>query len=380
MSIDGKWYVEATFPTGPAQFQLELKSSGSELSGKMSGLGGGPSMDLENGKIEADQITWEVNIRQASMKIEFAATLSGETFEGTANLGTYGEGKLVGSRSPMAVTPRERAYHDTLPPEAISDELAPVIAELGLEKNCRELAEEGWTVVENAATPEFNDRLRQKILELTGAASDTERGGAGNMMLAKDPLFAEAVLNPKLMAMAEFSVGRGFLLSQVAASVRPKGSDSIGLHADHNWVPAPFPAHNLLVTGCWVCDDYSKAGGSTLVVPGSNKLARHPDPKETEEKRDAIAIECPAGSVAMWGGNIWHANWPRTTDGQRVVCHITYSRLMMRTVEDYRAHADDLVAKHGEKMAQLMGQEDFLEGAKGADYSKLTQTFNNPKR
>ena len=200
------------------------------------------------------------------------------------------------------------------------------------------------------------------------------------MMLAKDPVFAEAVLNPKLMALAEFSVGRGFLLSQVAVSVRPKDSPSIGLHADHNWLPAPFPVHNMLITGCWACDEYTKAGGSTLVIPGSNKLHRHPDAEETAAKPDAIAIECPAGSVALWDGNIWHANWPRTTEGQRVVTHITYTRLMMRTVEDYRAHADDLVAAHGEKMAQLLGQQDFLEGPNGADYSKLMQTFNPAKR
>ncbi len=279
----------------------------------------------------------------------------------------------------MAETAKISPYYDTLPPEVISDELAPVVAELGLVNNCHELTEQGWTVVEGAASLEFNDRLREKILELSGAAADTGGGGA-NMLLAKDPVFVEAVLNPKLMALAEFSVGRGFLISQVAASVRPKGAPSIGLHADHNWLPAPFPAHNMLLTGCWVCDEYTKAGGSTLVIPGSNKLHRHPDAREVEEKPEAIAIECPAGSVVLWDGNIWHANWPRTTAGQRVVCHITYTRLMMRTVEDYRAHADDLIADHGDKIAQLLGQQDFLEGPKGADYSKLIQTFNNAKR
>jgi hypothetical protein len=279
----------------------------------------------------------------------------------------------------MAETAKPTPFHDTLPPEAISVELAPVIRELGLEHNCAELTEQGWTVVENAATPEFNERLREKIIELSGAAPDSGAGGC-NMLLAKDPVFAEAILNQKLMALAEFSVGRGFLISQVAASVRPKGAPSIPLHADNNWVPAPFPAHNMLLTGCWACDEYTKAGGSTLIIPGSQQLRRHPDAREIEEKPDAIAIECPAGSVAMWDGNVWHANWPRTTDGQRVVCHITYTRLMMRTVEDYRAHCDELIEAHGEKMSQLLGQQDFLESPNGADYSKLMQTFNNAKR
>jgi ectoine hydroxylase-related dioxygenase (phytanoyl-CoA dioxygenase family) len=188
------------------------------------------------------------------------------------------------------------------------------------------------------------------------------------------------VLNPNLLALAEFSVGRGFLISQVAASVRPKGAGSIGLHADNNWLPAPFPAHNMLLTACWACDEFTQAGGSTLIIPGSNTLRRHPDGAEIRGLAGATAIECPAGSVALWDGNLWHSNFPREIDGERVVCHITYSRLMMRPVEDYRAAADELVQAHGERMAQLLGRQDFLAGPNGAEYDKLLATFNNAKR
>ena len=59
-----------------------------------------------------------------------------------------------------------KAYFDTLPPDAISDELAPTIDELGLRENCRELAMNGWTVVRDVASAEFNERFRQTILNL----------------------------------------------------------------------------------------------------------------------------------------------------------------------------------------------------------------------
>lgn len=268
---------------------------------------------------------------------------------------------------------RPEMYYETLPPEAISDELSPIVDDLGLTENCRELAMEGWTVVEDAAPIEFTQRLREAILATTGTQG-------ARMLLADDPVFAEAVLNPKLLAMAEFSVGRGFLLSQVAASVRPEGAGPIGLHADHNWLPAPFPAHNMLFTACWVCDDYTKEGGSTMVIPGSAKLRRHPNAAETAESAGAVAIECPAGSIAMWDGNLWHGNWPRELPGERVVCHITYSRLMMRPVEDYRDHEQRLIEKYGDVMAGLLGHHDGLFGRQGFDYSKLIDTFNNAKR
>ena len=172
----------------------------------------------------------------------------------------------------MSEDKRSIAYFNTLAPDALSDELSPVIEELGLVENCRQLAMEGWTVIEDVADADFNARFRAKIMETKG----------GNMLLAKDPIYAEAIMKPKLLAMAEFSVGRGFLISQIAASVRPKGAPSIGLHADNNWLPAPFPAHNMLLTGCWACDEYTEANGSTLVIPGSNNLRRHPTNLEIE--------------------------------------------------------------------------------------------------
>ncbi len=268
---------------------------------------------------------------------------------------------------------RPGTFFDTLPPEAISDELAPVIQELGLTENCRQLAMEGWTVVENAASPEFNSQLRDQIL------LDANNGGA-NMLLAGDLIYAQAVLNPKLMALAEFSVGRGCLISQVAASVRKKGEPMLGLHADHNWLPAPFPEHNMLLTACWACDEYTKGNGATQVIPGSANLRRHPSASEVEAMAGAIPIECAPGSVAIWDGNIWHASGERSTDGERVVCHITYTRLMMRQVEDYRDHEQRLIQAYGAPMASLLGHNDGLFSADGFDYSKIVETFNNAKR
>jgi ectoine hydroxylase-related dioxygenase (phytanoyl-CoA dioxygenase family) len=232
---------------------------------------------------------------------------------------------------------------------------------------------EGWTVVEDAAPRAFTGRLREKILEINAA------GGFANRLLSKDPLFAEAVLSPKLLALAEFSVGKSFLISQVAGSVRPRGAGTIGLHADNLWVPAPFPEHNMLLTGCWVCDEFTREGGATLVVPGSANLRRHPTDEEIAEEAGAIAIECKPGSVALWDGRVWHSNYPRTVDGERVVCHITYTRLMMRPIEDYSVEADSLIATHGDVMAQLLGREDFLSNPRG-DLSKFITTINNAKR
>ena len=66
---------------------------------------------------------------------------------------------------------------DTLRPEAVSDELAPTIAELGLEENCRQLVDEGYTVIENAASPEFNERFRDTIIRTARRIGDRPAAG-----------------------------------------------------------------------------------------------------------------------------------------------------------------------------------------------------------
>ena len=119
------------------------------------------------------------------------------------------------------------------------------------------------------ATAAFNDRLRRTIKE------HSPSGGA-NMLLHKDPVFAEVVLQPKLRAMAEFSVGRGHLLSRVAASVEGRGR-RVSNSMQTTTGCRRRSAHNMLLTACWALDDYTEAGGATLIIPGSHTERRHPD-------------------------------------------------------------------------------------------------------
>lgn len=260
---------------------------------------------------------------------------------------------------------RERIPDTTLSRGAISSTLAPVIAGLGLERNCRELAERGYTVIEDVADPELTARMRAFHLE----------HGAKQMLLRLDAMFCEAVLNPKLLAMVEYSVGQGALISQVTASVRGQGAPALALHADQNWIPAPFPEHNYLITFCWVHDQFTEENGATKVIPQTHLLRRHPRRDEVTAEKGAIAINAPANSVAVWDGSVWHGNYRRQTAGERVGTHITYSRLAMRPVEDYAADADALIAAHGDTMARLLGRSDFLQSPNGADHAKLPATF-----
>ena len=244
------------------------------------------------------------------------------------------------------------------PPGEIAEELAPRIRAFGLEEKCRELWEQGYTVLEDVASPELLRELRAQAMAADPGALH---------VLPKHAVFAQAALNEKLMAMAEFSVGAGFILSNMATSLKRKGGPDLGIHADQAWMPAPFPEHNLMLTACWALDDYTAESGATTVVAGSAALRRYP----THEEINSTASEpllCKAGSVVLWDGRVWHGNGPRTIDGERAVLHVTYTRLAMRPMETYPQSVEDqMIERYGEPMAQLMGRYDYLAKPAGKE-------------
>ena len=275
---------------------------------------------------------------------------------------------------------------ETRQPFDLSDELQARVDELDLREAVEHVKEHGYGYIHDAASPEFVARLRETIVRIVRRESEYLLGAnvpLVNMLLPKDPIFEEVVLNPKLLTIAEILCGKGALLSQVAATLKEKatepGDGKGGLHADQNWTPAPFPVHNQLVTFCWACDEFTEAAGSTRVVPGSHRERRHPNEREVTEEPGVVATECPAGSIVFWDGSTWHSGGaPRTVDGERVVLHITFGRMAMRPVESYDFLDEDWLEGKPYEMRVMLGREDFLATPQGgfAHGMKLPRAMN----
>lgn len=124
-------------------------------------------------------------------------------------------------------------------------------------------------------------------------------------------------------------------------------------------------------------DKFDVAEGATLVIPGTNKLRRHPTQSESEGKVGAIPIRAEANSLACWDGNVWHGNYARTAPGHRVVLHITFSRLAMRPVEDYSHLGEEWLQGKPAVLRKLLGREDFLgkSGKHGFSPVLIYKTF-----
>ena len=274
----------------------------------------------------------------------------------------------------------ERVF-ETRQPFDLSDELKARVQALNLGGSVQQVKEEGWGYIHDPAPIEFTKRLRETIIRLI--TDGDIRGGGANMLLPKDPIFEEVVLNPKILTMVEILCGKGAMLSNLAASIKKKTEGEReaglgGLHADQNWTPAPFPVHNQIATFCWACDEFTKESGATKVVPKSHLLRRHPTAEESAAERGVISTECPAGSIVLWDGAVWHDGGTRTIDGERVVLHINFSRLAMRPVENYDFLGEDWLEGKPYEMRVMLGREDFLNspaGVTGLD-NKVWQTMN----
>lgn len=268
----------------------------------------------------------------------------------------------------------------TRQPFDLPEEMRRDVERLGLATNVDEIEREGYTILADVSSPDFNRRLRETCMRLALETVGRAKGYSAALLLGRDPIFEDVVLNPKIVALAEVMCGKGFLLSQLIASIRPRGAKKLQLHADQNWFPAPFPVHNQLLTLCWACDEFTEAGGCTKVIPQTHRLRRHPNEQEIEDEPGAIPTVCPAGSVVAWDGSVWHGNYPRTLEGERVVVHITFSRLALRTVESYDHLNEEWLEGKPLDLRVMLGREDFLGTttiARGhADHTHLVRTFN----
>lgn len=265
-------------------------------------------------------------------------------------------------------------------PYSVPEDLASRIDALGLRDNVRDLVDEGYTIIQDPAAHALTDRVREAILRLS---NETEAGplkarGAG-LLLGRDPVFAEAVLVPKLLVLAEYLLGRGFRLSQLVGSVRRQDGAPLALHADNSWFPEPFPPWQIMCTACWVTDEFTEDSGPTLIMPGTHKQRRHP-PRDIRKSLDgAQPIIAPKGSLCLWDGSVWHGNYSRRKPGERVVLHTTYTRIGFEPVEDYRHLDDAWLAGQPPEMGDLLGRR-LLFGSTttsngGVDPVRLQNTY-----
>ena len=270
-----------------------------------------------------------------------------------------------------------------------TDPLQASLAEiraLGLEPYITDYEMQGYTVIppEKVSDPGFIERLRTTILDvaerrdgvrpdLAGATEqgDNAQGCQQFFLLFEDPVFQQAVVNPTLLALTHYALGRSAVLYNCVSLFKGPGGDGLALHADNLLVPPPFPQYANNVNFTWCLTDYNFENGGTCFVPGSHRYCRPPEPGEGYAER--VVPEAPTGSLMMWHGNTWHGSVPKQTPGLRMNLVTAMCRSYIRPQEAMKERVtQEILDANPEAFAQVVGANvPYGYGAEGPDYSNI---------
>jgi hypothetical protein len=96
-NVDGQWECVTRTPMGPQDSVLTIKSDGANFSG--SNVGPLGSIEIADGKVDGDALTWEMEISSPfPMKLSARATVSGDIIQGTVDAGVMGAMPMNGTR------------------------------------------------------------------------------------------------------------------------------------------------------------------------------------------------------------------------------------------------------------------------------------------
>lgn len=262
-----------------------------------------------------------------------------------------------------------------------ADALVRDIARYELADHVVELDAYGFTVIppEKLQVPDgFIDRLRGALLRTHEQRAGVSLGDYrtaesigipldGNVpwwwLLEEDDSVVEAALNPVVLTMARWLCGQNALLSATAMLLKaPIDPPSAGLHNDTFAVPSPLVEFAHSINTSWILSDYeAPEDGPTLLVPGSHRFGRVPQPYEAGGPPEGatwkmVPLQAKAGSLAIWHGNTWHGGGAaRKKPGLRVTLVLYWARAYMRPLHEWRGHVSEDVVERFPELKRVLG-------------------------
>lgn len=205
-----------------------------------------------------------------------------------------------------------------------------------IDRQKRQLDEEGYVVLESAMDDDLLRRLRLRILELFEQEGERagqefrteERAHRLANLVDKGEVFREAIARPDVLELVRHVLGGDCKLSSLnARSADPHTDVGQPLHVDMGAIPDD--------KGYWVCntvwllDDFRRDNGPTRMIPGSHKWGTKPqdvlDDPMAAHPQDVLLI-APAGSVAVMNAHMWHGGTANHSPSPRLAMHAFYCR------------------------------------------------------
>lgn len=233
--------------------------------------------------------------------------------------------------------------------------------EAAVARHVQAVADQGYTIVEDAVEPDLIDALRRDLddLERFFAVEPAANSFEGHHtlrlynLLAFGRRFGEVPVHPHVLRIVEGVLDPGCLISSLSSISIEPGETAQPIHADDQLIPIPKPHPPTVCNSMWALTDFTEANGATRLVPGSHRCDHSPD---YGAAYDSIAAEMPAGSVLIWHGSLWHGGGANTTDQTRVGIAMNYCAGYIRQQENQQLGLTrETVEGFSPRLRQLVG-------------------------
>ena len=208
-----------------------------------------------------------------------------------------------------------------------------------LERHLARIAEDGFTVVEDAFDADFADALVADLARLEGelgirpARNDFEGHRTTRIynLLAHGPLYERIPVHENVLPIVEGVLDRGCLVSSLSSIAIGPGETEQPIHADDVLIPLPKPHVAIICNSMWALTDFTEENGATRIVRGSHRADHSP---EYGKPFPSEAATMKKGSVLVWHGSLWHGGGANHTNETRVGIAMNYCAGFLRSQEN----------------------------------------------
>jgi len=229
------------------------------------------------------------------------------------------------------------------------------------DRHAAEIAEQGYTIVEDAIEPDLVDALAADLLrlerELGIVPANNDFEGARTVriynLLVHGELYERIPVHDNLLPIVERVLDHGCLVSSLSSiSIGPDETPQ-PIHADDQLIPIAKPHVATVCNSMWAITDFTEANGATRLIPGTHLADSSPS---YGQHYDSIAAEMRKGSVLVWHGSLWHGGGANTTSERRVGIAMNYCAGWIRQQENQQLGIPrEIAQRFSPRLRELVG-------------------------
>jgi ectoine hydroxylase-related dioxygenase (phytanoyl-CoA dioxygenase family) len=229
------------------------------------------------------------------------------------------------------------------------------------DRHVAEIADKGWTVIENAIEPDLVDALSEDLsrLERDLEIKPADNSFEGHLtlrvynLLARGELWWQVPVHPAVLPVVEGVLDAGCLVSSLSSINIGPGETAQPIHSDDQLIPIPKPHPPTVCNTMWALTDFTEENGATRVISGSHLAEASPDYGAPYDSEPALMSR---GSVLVWHGSLWHGGGSNNTSERRVGVAMNYCAGYIRQQENQQLGIPPaMVARMPKRLQELVG-------------------------